>query len=975
MYKFRLIIILFALFFSNLDSFSQSLNLTEVNTTNFPNVQMGFTALNRFGDSEKDLKLSEFRVTENGIDVGASLELECFGGDEPQELNVILVLDKSGSMDKDPNDPKSIRLFNWVDKAVDIFLKEFTFYKRSQVGIIAFAGGSEIRCPFTQNIDELKDSLSRVKLAGPTNYNDPFIGEYNSVVSMYNALSPDYKSQMKTVVIFLTDGQPSAATPTKQFEIVNAMKKIAVQVFSITLLTEMNAGLDFISEQTGGRATRVDTEQDLINIYKIIASEIQNKIFCILKWIAPYGCDPNNLERDVKVTFTRGNSNISNTKSYTAPANSLAKTKFLDDLDFNADMVAFGNPQVNASTTKIFKVFAEISDMSITNVKINPSGPFFNILGMTVNGIAKTAPFVLKQGDTAFVEVQFTQIDKIDYRPANVVFEGTPCERVLPIYGGVSDVILLTPNIGYFKDCNNIEIRWTGIDKTTPVNIYYSTNDGNTWVLLQKDATGFSYIWDKSKFPMLGNKYRIKLEVLPISFYQFAKRFGNATENYGRTIALSNDSLSVYFTGFYTGSIVFDNIQKTSAGAEDIYLVKTDNVGNVLWAKFAGGSKRDTVYGVAVDEDGNAYITGTIRTGDVKNEYVQFGGSSATIYHADKDVFFIAKYDKTGVNAPQVYTMSFEGTAYAGFQARGVNLRVTGSGAATRIRVIGNYSDKLNAPAVGKNVKIDLPTSQTEFEALFNKDLELINITPGAVNRNASPSFATDSAFDKSNDLKYRIGSFTGTRNFAPYSLTSVGLNDIFFTKFGKNKESIDISSNTFGIEKPTLKFIVPNFDFGSQNFGQANSLKKASLINTTNLPIKVITKIIDTGDKNDFAINNIPEEIGALDTVVVEIDFKPLGVGNRTSKLFVTGECANVIEIELKGIGVCNTDGVSLVKMGSTNLNTPKNQITNSIFKNPNDGSIQITPTIINDALTEFRIVNVNGVAYNNTAITVNGF
>ena len=225
MYKFRLIIILFALFFSNLDSFSQSLNLTEVNTTNFPNVQMGFTALNRFGDSEKDLKLSEFRVTENGIDVGASLELECFGGDEPQELNVILVLDKSGSMDKDPNDPKSIRLFNWVDKAVDIFLKEFTFYKRSQVGIIAFAGGSEIRCPFTQNIDELKDSLSRVKLAGPTNYNDPFIGEYNSVVSMYNALSPDYKSQMKTVVIFLTDGQPSAATPTKQFEIVNAMKK------------------------------------------------------------------------------------------------------------------------------------------------------------------------------------------------------------------------------------------------------------------------------------------------------------------------------------------------------------------------------------------------------------------------------------------------------------------------------------------------------------------------------------------------------------------------------------------------------------------------------------------------------------------------------------------------------------------------------------------------------------------------------
>lgn len=965
MIKFRLILLSLFLSLFFIDAKSQQLNLTEVNANNFPKVEVGVTALNRFGDTEQDLKLSEFRVIENGVDVTSSLSIDCFGGTEPQEMNVILVIDKSGSMKKDEFDPNSIRLFDWVEKAVDIFLKDFTFYQRSQVGIVAFAGRSEVRCPFTQDPKRLLDSLKKTELAGPTDYNYPLIGQSASVMTMYRDLPADYKSTMKTVVIFLTDGQPSAQSPTRQFEIVDSLKAINAQMYSITLLTDMNAGLEYISEQTGGRATKVNTEQDLINIYKLIASEIQNKVFCVLRWDSPLGCDPNNLEREVRVTFTR--SNVTTTKRYNAPPNSIAQTTFPDEV------VAFGNPPVDGSTVRTASFVATKGDMKISDLKILPAGPYFQILSVKVKDVEVGRNFTLKEGDTAYVEIEFTQKDKIDYRPANLVIEGTPCERVLPIYGGVSDVVLLSPNSGFFRNCDDILIRWGGVDPQTPVNIYYSTNDGATWVLLQKDAKNLSYIWTKDKFPTTGNKYRIKLEVLPIYFYQLAKSFGNATENYGRTIALSNDSLNLYFTGYYTGTIRFDNVQFTSAGSTDLYIVKTDNLGNVLWAKSAGGSERDTAYGVAVDDEGNAYITGTIRTSDVNNNPVLFGGSSASIYHKDRDVFFIAKYDKEGKNAPIVYTLSYEGPARAGFQGRGVNLRVTGSGANTRIRVIGNYSDKIQF-SVGVD-NFSLSDKNTEFEAIFDKNLKLITLTETIVNRNTTPPFARDSAYDVTNDLKYKIGSFTGTRNYAPYSLTSVGQNDIFFTKYGKNKESIDISNSTFAIEKPTLKFLLPNYTFPAQRFGEGNSIVfTASLANITNLPIEITDKNISTGNNTDFSITNMPSRIEANDTVNVEIEFRPGGVGSRTSKLFVQGECTDVIQIDLIGTGTCNTTGVTEVQMGSTNLNIAKKNVVSNIFVNPNEGAIRITPTIINDPASEFKILTVNGINYTGTAIDVNG-
>jgi len=952
------LLLLFVFFASNIAGHSQSLNLTEINATKFPKVQVGFSPLNEFGDALQNINKSEIRVVENGIDLTSTIELECKGGNEPQELNVILVVDASGSMDN-KEDKTKLRRFDWVEKAVKIFIDNFAFYKRSQVSIITFGGNSSIRCPFTQDSTELMDSLKKSILAGPTNYNTPMIGENNSVVTLYNGLSAAYKSEMKTVVIFLTDGAPTEF-PVKQIEIGNKMNELAIQVYSITLLTELHASLEYISQVTGGRATRVDTEKDLIDIYKIIASEIQNKTFCILKWTSPYGCDPTSFEREVKITFTRNGSN--NTKKYIAPETSLALTTFSDEV------VSFGNPSVDFSTNRSFSFSADRGSMRITNFKFSPINTYFVIQSIKVKGLDVTIPFTLTEGDTAFVEMEFTQKDKIEYRFANFIIESTPCERTLPIYGGVSDVILLTPNSGFFKNCEDIIIKWAGVDKETPVDIYYSTNDGSTWVLLTKDATGLSFIWESSKFPTTGNKFRIRLDVLPISFYQFARSFGNSEENYARSLAITNDNLNLYFTGYYRGSIQFDNSLFTSKGAEDLYVVKTDNVGNVLWAKSAGGSARDTATGVAVDDLGNAYVVGTI-----KNKDVQFGAAAPVIEYDDLNVFFVAKYDSKGFNAPMVYTLGAK-SGYTAFAAEGVKIKVTGTGNNTRIIATGNYTSRLQF-AEGFNNFV-LPPNQTQFKAEFDKDLKLLTLLGAPIGNAELATFQKDTVFSSDNELRYTVGSYTNTKDYPPFKLTSKGANDIYLTKFGKNKASSDISNNAFTIEAPTLKFEVANVDFGTQRFGQADSkIFFATLTNITNNPIKITNTYFATGNNTDFVISNIPNQINGLQTVDIELTFKPSAVGNRTTKLFIEAECANTIELIINGNANCNTQGIDLVNLGSSNLNIPKNQIVNSIFTNPNDGNLIISPIILNDPNNEFEILTINGNTYNqNAKLTVVG-
>jgi hypothetical protein len=104
-----------------------------------------------------------------------------------------------------------------------------------------------------------------------------------------------------------------------------------------------------------------------------------------------------------------------------------------------------------------------------------------------------------------------------------------------------------------------------------------------------------------------------------------------------RTDVLGN----TYFTGYYTGTQYFENDTLINAGIYNIFLVKYDSLGNLLWAKSAGGTKTDRSWSISFDGSENVYLTG-----DFSSSPCVFG--SDTIISSGAGTTFLAKYDSSG---------------------------------------------------------------------------------------------------------------------------------------------------------------------------------------------------------------------------------------------------------------------------------------------------------------------------------------
>ena len=105
-----------------------------------------------------------------------------------------------------------------------------------------------------------------------------------------------------------------------------------------------------------------------------------------------------------------------------------------------------------------------------------------------------------------------------------------------------------------------------------------------------------------------------------------------------------------YVIGSFSGSAAFQSTGPSitpvlmSAGADDIFLVKYNPDGGLLWSLRIGSASTsaESGYAVATDSVGNAYITGEFR------DTPTIGGGTATITSAGNTDVLIAKYSPTG---------------------------------------------------------------------------------------------------------------------------------------------------------------------------------------------------------------------------------------------------------------------------------------------------------------------------------------
>jgi hypothetical protein len=106
-------------------------------------------------------------------------------------------------------------------------------------------------------------------------------------------------------------------------------------------------------------------------------------------------------------------------------------------------------------------------------------------------------------------------------------------------------------------------------------------------------------------------------------------------------IAVDNDG-NVYLTGVFASTIVFGETTLTANGPCDLFVVKLDEDGNWVWAKQAGGPyNHDHGYCITTDGDANVYVIGYF--------YLSCSFGATSLNSAGLHDIFVAKLNTDGM--------------------------------------------------------------------------------------------------------------------------------------------------------------------------------------------------------------------------------------------------------------------------------------------------------------------------------------
>ena len=286
----------------------------------------------------------------------------------------------------------------------------------------------------------------------------------------------------------------------------------------------------------------------------------------------------------------------------------------------------------------------------------------------------------------------------------------------------------------------------------------------------------------------------------------WVKRFGGNLSDRAYDLAIDEND-QVYVTGQFYGQVDFGGIILTSVNnSKDIFVLKMDAQGNVLWAISEGGSDSENVYGITTDSQNNVVLTGQF-TG-----VSSIGGQTFTSYIDPVTLLpsydlFLSKYD---TNGNPLWTI----IGQANYEERGLAVSVDSQ---DNIFLTGQFSDTLyfggqQINNVGYNIgflsKIS-PTGQVEWVNLLRAglvmayDLEVNDTDEVVVIGDYLGNFlyttligsgSITNAYNKkvfcmktTNDGEFMWGEALGSDNQVSARSISVAANkDIFITGFFK---------------------------------------------------------------------------------------------------------------------------------------------------------------------------------------------
>jgi hypothetical protein len=254
---------------------------------------------------------------------------------------------------------------------------------------------------------------------------------------------------------------------------------------------------------------------------------------------------------------------------------------------------------------------------------------------------------------------------------------------------------------------------------------------------------------------------------LPAQTFQWAKSMGGSQDEKGYNVAFDSQG-NVYAVGQFSGTADFDpgagTFNLTSLGATDIFVVKLNAIGGLIWAKQMGGSSNDYAHGLAVDASGNVHVTGYFYS---LADFDPGPGTVAFTAAASADAYVV----KLDSNGNLVWAKQFAGND----SDKGMAITVDGSG---NVYTTGNFiytCDFDPGPATA-----NLTANGTIHDAFISK----LDVNGNYVWAKRLGGAWSDYGYAialTSNSELIIVGEFEGTADFDPgtgtYNLTTSGFN------------------------------------------------------------------------------------------------------------------------------------------------------------------------------------------------------
>jgi HYDIN/CFA65/VesB-like, Ig-like domain/Beta-propeller repeat/Cep192 domain 4 len=383
----------------------------------------------------------------------------------------------------------------------------------------------------------------------------------------------------------------------------------------------------------------------------------------------------------------------------------------------------------------------------------------------------------------------------------------------------------------------------------------------------------------------------------------YSTYLGGSQADIGQAIAIDSSG-DAYVTG-YTFSSDFPTqnaFQSGNAGGADIFVTELNPAGSaLLFSTYLGGGQQERAFAIALDSDGNIYLTGDTQSANFPTtstaSQLQYAGAGdafvSKIGPGGSGLIYSTFLGGSGVDQANAIAVDADGNAYvAGLTESGdfpmlnptqTNLGLFGAGLCGTEVCSDAFVTKL------------LPSSQLVYSTFF-----------GGSGAETAQAIAVDSAGNAT-----AVGG-TNSQNLPVISVALQG-----------GYAGLGSSSNAFvlriaGSDLPAVSLNPQQLSFGNETLYDTSDPQSVTLVNEGSSPLN-ITSISASGD---FTQSNncgtiVPSAGG---NCTIQIRFNPTTIGTRTDQVIVNDNAqGSPHPITIIGTGVAASTGA--VTLSPTSL------------------------------------------------------